>query len=72
MNSYEILIEKAKLGVDELMDYVDNDKSLVAIKTVYAEDSSISVDISTFDNCMGTDFLIGFDFDKDGNYLQNY
>ena len=70
MNYYEILEEKAKLGFDELKNYLQTDKNL--IWTIVDEtDDTMTVEIETWDDeYYNTEFLMSCEFDADGNFIQ--
>ncbi len=67
----EKLREIAMNGLDSLENFLENDKNLV-FETFDNGVDGITVEISTYDECMGTDFLCGFEFDSDGNFVNEY
>ncbi len=68
---YEKLINIAKGGLNKLIEYIDTNADLL-YEQYNNTDFSYSIDIYTFDDCMGSEFLCGFDFTSDGKYIGEY
>lgn len=67
-NYYLILEEKADLGYDEFIDYIDSSSDLI-----YSEEdieNGKEIEVEVFDSDEGVDFVGRFVFDDDGNYLK--
>ncbi len=65
------LREIAMNGLDSLKDFLENNRNLI-FETFDNSTGGITVEISTYDECMGTDFLCGFEFDNNGNFINEY
>ena len=67
MNYYELLDEKAKLGMKALIDYLEQDRNL--LYTIIDGEDYTEIQIETWDDCSTTEFLTSYEFDEDGNVI---
>ena len=71
MNYYELLEEKAKLGFDELLAYLQTDKNLLWTIEIDDDDHTTSIEIETWDGeYYNTEYLMSFDFDSSGKMIR--
>ena len=71
MNYYELLEEKAKLGFDELLAYLQTDKNLLWTIEIDDDDHTTSIEIETWDNdTYNSEYLMSFDFDSSGKMIR--
>ena len=71
MNYYDLLEEKAKLGFDELLAYLQTDKNLLCTIEFNDNDHTTSIEIETWDEeNYNSEFLTSFEFNnKTGKLL---
>ena len=71
MNYYDLLEEKAKLGFDELLAYLQTDKNLLWTIEFNDNDHTTSIEIETWDEeNYNSEFLTSFEFNsKSGKLL---
>lgn len=71
MNYYELLEEKAKLGFDELLAYLQTDKNLLWTIEIDDDDHTTSIEIETWDNdTYNSEYLMSFEFDQSGKMIR--
>lgn len=64
MNYYELLEEKAKLGLDELLEYIKTDRNLLFTLTTNDTEDVISIEIEAWDgDTYNSEFLCSYEFD---------
>lgn len=64
MNYYELLEEKAKLGMDTLIDYLKQDRNLIWT-IIDTDEDEIEIQIETWDNDnYNTEFLCSYEFNS--------
>ena len=71
MNYYDLLNEKAKLGFDELLAYLQTDKNL--LWTIEFDDCehTTEVEIETWDEeNYNSEYLTSFEFDQSGKMIK--
>ena len=65
MNYYDLLEEKAKLGFDELLAYLQTDKNLLWTIEFNDNDHTTSIEIETWDEeNYNSEFLTSFEFNN--------
>ena len=70
MNYYNLLEEKAKLGFDELIAYLQTDRNLLWTIKIDDEDHITEVEIETWDEeNYNSEFLTSFEFDENGKLI---
>ena len=70
MNYYDLLEEKAKLGYDELIAYLQTDKNLLWTIKPNDEERTTEVEIETWDGeYYNTEFLTSYEFDENGKLI---
>ena len=70
MNYYELLNEKAKLGFDELLAYLQTDKNLLWTIEFDDYDHTTEVEIETWDEeNYNSEFLTSFEFNSSGKMI---
>lgn len=70
MNYYELLDEKAKLGYDELIAYLQTDRNLLWTIKPNDEERTTEVEIETWDGeYYNTEFLTSYEFDENGKLI---
>ena len=71
MNYYDLLNEKAKLGFDELLAYLQTDKNLLWTIEFDDYDHTTEVEIETWDEeNYNSEFLTSFEFDQSGKMIK--
>lgn len=71
MNYYELLNEKAKLGFDELLAYLQTDKNLLWTIEFDDYDHTTEVEIETWDEeNYNSEYLTSFEFDQSGKMIK--
>ena len=70
MNYYDLLEEKAKLGFDELLAYLQTDKNLLWTIEFNDNDHTTSIEIETWDEeNYNSEFLTSFEFNSESGKL---
>lgn len=70
MNYYDLLDEKAKLGYDELLAYLQTDKNLLWTIEFNDNDHTTSIEIETWDEeNYNSEFLTSYEFDENGKLI---
>ena len=70
MNYYDLLEEKAKLGYDELIAYLQTDRNLLWTIKPNDEEHTTEVEIETWDGeYYNTEFLTSYEFDENGKLI---
>lgn len=70
MNYYNLLEEKAKLGFDELLAYLQTDRNLLWTIKIDDEEHITEVEIETWDEeNYNSEFLTSFEFDSSGKMI---
>jgi len=70
MNYYELLNEKAKLGFDELLAYLQTDKNLLWTIEIDDYEHTTEVEIETWDEeNYNSEFLTSFEFNSSGKMI---
>lgn len=70
MNYYDLLDEKAKLGFDELIAYLQTDRNLLWTIKPNDEEHTTEVEIETWDGeYYNTEFLTSYEFDENGKLI---
>ena len=70
MNYYDLLNEKAKLGFDELLAYLQTDKNLLWTIEIDDDEHTTEVEIETWDNdTYNSEFLTSFEFNSSGKMI---
>lgn len=70
MNYYDLLNEKAKLGFDELLAYLQTDKNLLWTIEIDDDDHTTSIEIETWDEeNYNSEFLTSFEFNSSGKMI---
>ena len=70
MNYYDLLDEKAKLGFDELIVYLQTDRNLLWTIKPNDEEHTTEVEIETWDEeYYNTEFLTSYEFDENGKLI---
>lgn len=65
MNYYELLNEKAKLGLDELLEYVKSDRNLLFTLTTDDVKDIILIEIEAWDgDNYNSEFLCSYEFNS--------
>ena len=71
MNYYELLNEKAKLGFDELLAYLQTDKNLLWTIEIDDYEHTTEVEIETWDEeNYNSEYLTSFEFDQSGKMIK--
>jgi len=71
MNYYDLLNEKAKLGFDELLAYLQTDKNLLWTIEFDDYDHTTEVEIETWDEeNYNSEFLTSFEFNSSGKMIK--
>ena len=71
MNYYDLLNEKAKLGFDELLAYLQTDKNLLWTIEFDDYEHTTEVEIETWDEeNYNSEFLTSFEFDQSGKMIK--
>lgn len=71
MNYYELLNEKAQLGFDELLAYLQTDKNLLWTIEFDDYDHTTEVEIETWDEeNYNSEYLTSFEFDQSGKMIK--
>jgi len=71
MNYYDLLNEKAKLGFDELLAYLQTDKNLLWTIEFDDYDHTTEVEIETWDEeNYNSEYLTSFEFDQSGKMIK--
>lgn len=71
MNYYELLNEKAKLGFDELLTYLQTDKNLLWTIEIDDYEHTTEVEIETWDEeNYNSEYLTSFEFDSSGKMIK--
>ena len=71
MNYYKLLNEKAELGFDELLAYLQTDKNLLWTIEFDDYEHTTEVEIETWDEeNYNSEFLTSFEFDQSGKMIQ--
>lgn len=71
MNYYELLEEKAKLGFDELLAYLQTDKNLLWTIEFDDYEHTTEVEIETWDEeNYNSEYLTSFEFDQSGKMIK--
>ena len=70
MNYYDLLDEKAKLGFDELIAYLQTDRNLLWTIKPNGEEHTTEVEIETWDGeYYNTEFLTSYEFNENGKLI---
>lgn len=70
MNYYELLNEKAQLGFDELLAYLQTDKNLLWTIEIDDYEHTTEVEIETWDEeNYNSEYLTSFEFDQSGKMI---
>ena len=71
MNYYELLNEKANLGFDELLAYLQTDKNLLWTIEIDDYEHTTEVEIETWDEeNYNSEFLTSFEFNSSGKMIK--
>lgn len=71
MNYYELLNEKANLGFDELLAYLQTDKNLLWTIEIDDYEHTTEVEIETWDEeNYNSEYLTSFEFDPSGKMIK--
>ena len=71
MNYYDLLNEKAKLGFDELLAYLQTDKNLLWTIEFDDYDHTTEVEIETWDEeNYNSEYLMSFEFNSSGKMIK--
>lgn len=71
MNYYELLNEKAELGFDELLAYLQTDKNLLWTIEIDDYEHTTEVEIETWDEeNYNSEYLTSFEFNQSGKMIK--
>ena len=71
MNYYDLLNEKAKLGFDELLAYLQTDKNLLWTIEIDDDEHTTEVEIETWDEeNYNSEYLTSFEFNSSGKMIR--
>ena len=71
MNYYDLLNEKAQLGFDELLAYLQTDKNLLWTIEIDDYEHTTEVEIETWDEeNYNSEFLTSFEFNSSGKMIK--
>lgn len=71
MNYYELLNEKAQLGFDELLAYLQTDKNLLWTIEIDDYEHTTEVEIETWDEeNYNSEYLTSFEFNSSGKMIE--